>query len=1128
MNMFHSYELCAFVPLREVILWATWRRSILAAALLALTLAAGAAGALPPARLALVSTQRSAPADQVLALSEAELSTERDLELLDRSDIQRVIEEQQLSAGGFLDPRRAIAVGRLLTADLFAVVEAQAGTEEVVGVIVYDPRTGVRLCDVALAPGAIEATVAALAEGVRLALRKQRLVADKAWTVCVLGVRNADLPRTCDPWCSAIAGLLERRLVQCPTLTLLERSHLGHANRERDLTGGLAAGTLITALAQIEIELSRGDSRQEVRAVGVVSDAAGRRLHQVTARTQEGAAGPLADALADGILKALAQPLLPEPSDRGREARRFHHEAQVLLGNACYDQAVPAAEAALALVPDDPDVEGTLTGALVELARSLLEQATTTTGGRRGYAEAAGPAIVQAAQHAVRALEVGQHAFARAAAARRVEPMYPNAQRHGRLRTRLVPLARELAAARQEVPTPEVVHLFAAFRQAWIDYCDEAVRGWQAIVEAGEPNPFVPFWKELTLDQFQILASASLDSSEYTVQKIRLCNAWLQSLAEHFEEQQAFDGMDLFAHTTASCLNPSAHWTMQPTDWHRLNGFLRTVAVRHNHPAFLWGSLRGRGLVAQASGQALPAEYGAELQKLRETLKAYLSGPEYASTDRGADRSRRRELYNAFFSSAEWPWTGEADTARDAAVREMIAFMRQRNEVVQSLLAHTERLQRAGEERWPEIIAELQDVEDWLNDPQVQVLDWDKDSFSQRIDAIRRPLLERRPDLAPQKAATPWRDMRKILSMEQLGADGRLCFPRLDPQGRVTVLAVLYNRPDREAYRLLRLPAEGGTPERLNSAPRLRRTNVEGGQGPCVCADAQCFYLGSSEEGILALPLDGTPARQFNTDTGLPSNKVTALAALDGRLYVGTGGYLQDGLLLALDLEHGEVSVLASSRRKFRQSPFDDSEPFLITQMVADPEKHRLLFVPAGPPGHPDGGPRSGLWEYTPATGAFRQITTLPKVNDPVRTNPAWKALDPGHWFLFGDRGLQAFHLREDCVVWIANNAIQGRDMRLIEADNLVHRFVALGDPFVFEPDALWSYYPFGRVSLATQVFEEFQRPSAVATRQGWIARQCRWLQPLGDGRRLLYGDGGALWVLTPGTEKERQPEAIP
>jgi hypothetical protein len=1084
----------------------------------------GATALAEPVRLALVSTQRSAQADQVLALSEAQLSTETDLELLDRTSIQRLIEEQKLSAGGLLDPQRALAAGELLTADIFAVVEAQAGTEEVIGLIVYDTRTGVRLCDVTLPPGAIEKTVTALVEGVRLALRKQRLPADKAWTVCVLGVRNGDLPRAYDPWCTAMARLLERRLVQCPTLTLLERSHLGHATRERNLTGSPTADTLLASLAQIEIELSRGGSREEVRAVAAVSDAAGRRLHQVAARTQDAAAGPLAEALAAEILKALAQPLPPQPSDRSREGQRFHHEAQVLLGNACHDQAVPAAEAALALLPDDPDIEGTLTGALVELARSLLAGATTTTGGRRSYSEAAGPAIEQAAQQAIRAVELGQRAFTRAAAARRVEPMYPNARRHGRLRTALVPLARELAAARREVQTPEVAHLLAALGQAWLDYGSETVRGWQVIVAAGQPNPFPPFWNELTVDQFQILAGLSPDSKHYTEAKVRLCDAWIRSLAAHFDETQVFIAMDGFARIAATAPGGAELWAMQADDRQTTSAFFETVQGLHPHPAFLYAGLLGRGRVAGASREPLPAGYVSDLQRLRATLKAYLDAPDYTPANREGNRFRRQGLYDAYFSSLEWPWTGETDASRDAAVREMVAYLRQQHEAVQSLLAHTERLERAGEARWPEIIAELQAVEDWLKDPQVQVLDWDRNSFCQKIATIRRPLLARRPDLAPQKAGTPWQDMRQVLGIEQLGADGRLCFPRLDPQGRVVVLAVLYNRPDGQAYRLLRLPAEGGPPECLNTAPRLRRTNVEGDHRVSACVDAQRFYLGSSDEGVLALPLDGTPPRQLNTDSGLPSNAVTALAALDGRLYIGTGGYQQDGLLLAVDPEHSDVSVLASSRRKFRQSPFDDSGPFFIAQMVADSARKRLLlFVQVTPTGTSGRDPRHGLWEYVPATNAFRQLASFAQVNNPEFSNPVWGTLDRGDRFLFGVQWLQAFHLQDDRLAWIVNNFIAARDVRLNQADNLIHRHLTLSEPFVLEPDAVWSYYPLGRVSPATQVFEEFQRPGGIVSRTGWLPAQCRCLQALGDGRRYLYGDGEALWVLTPRAEAEKE-----
>src|SRR5687768_11672673 len=86
-----------------------------------------AAGA-DPARVALVSTEAADPVENVLALGQARLSADPKLVVLERNEVHRVLTEQKLALGGVVDASTAVAAGKLIATDLFAVVESAPGS----------------------------------------------------------------------------------------------------------------------------------------------------------------------------------------------------------------------------------------------------------------------------------------------------------------------------------------------------------------------------------------------------------------------------------------------------------------------------------------------------------------------------------------------------------------------------------------------------------------------------------------------------------------------------------------------------------------------------------------------------------------------------------------------------------------------------------------------------------------------------------------------------------------------------------------------------------------------------------------------------------------------------------------
>ena len=198
---------------------------------------APAAKAQPAARvrLALISGVPQKTALDAVALAEVQLSALPSLSLLERSAIDKLLEEHQLVFQGMADTALAVKAGKVLTVDLLAVLEGdpKAKGDPSLGLIVFDARTGTRLCDETLGTATGEKLASAMVAAVDAAAAKYRKRASGLKTVSIVGVRNVDMPIGHDALCQAVARVLERNLVNSANVTVLEREHLEEVRRER-------------------------------------------------------------------------------------------------------------------------------------------------------------------------------------------------------------------------------------------------------------------------------------------------------------------------------------------------------------------------------------------------------------------------------------------------------------------------------------------------------------------------------------------------------------------------------------------------------------------------------------------------------------------------------------------------------------------------------------------------------------------------------------------------------------------------------------------------------------------------------------------------------------------------------
>ncbi|HXF09753.1 MAG TPA: hypothetical protein VN625_03135, partial [Desulfuromonadaceae bacterium] len=333
-----------------------------------------------PVRLALVGDTTVKEIVTVLDLATVKLGQQKNVELVDRDSIRRILEEQKLSLTGMVDADNVVHAGKLLGVDLFAVIDAAGRTNMVaagpIGLLVFDARTGVRLADRPLTGDSVEALANAVFDGVMDAQRKH--VNAKLPTVCLVSVRNADLPRSLDSFCDSVGLLLERRLMTSPDCAVLERQRLDQINRERELPGNDRQNQLLASLVVMQMECGRGPDGKGLRATAWLANNVGKELATFTVTNLDGSADGLVNALLEKIGRKLKlKGDAPKPEDRAAEADRFRSEAEFFLSHGDYDHGIPRLESAYALAPDARRLSQ-------ELAHSLIRYAGVQTNVLRG------------------------------------------------------------------------------------------------------------------------------------------------------------------------------------------------------------------------------------------------------------------------------------------------------------------------------------------------------------------------------------------------------------------------------------------------------------------------------------------------------------------------------------------------------------------------------------------------------------------------------------------------------------------------------------------------------------------------------------------------------------------------
>ncbi len=1023
-----------------------------------------------PTRVALVGSERGAEVENVLALAQARLSADSGIELLERTEIRRLLDEQKLALFGVADATQAVTVGKLLPIDLFAVVESQPRNGVALGFVVFDVRSGARYWDAALPAGATAAadTVGA---GVRSAVEKQHQPGLR--TFGLLTVRNADLPRSQDGVCESVGLLFERGLPRSPGMAVLERRRLEHVNQERTFPGAAPLPDLLASMVTVDLEVGRGTDAG-LKATAFLAEGGVKNPRRISVQIGEVNAPQLAETLLQKLFEELAVAPAPTSSDREAEAQRFDREADHHYGHDEFAAAVRAAEAATALAPANEKYAARLSLYLVRYATWLFNptEMNSTRGGADAWADARVETLVLESLlgRATRGVEISAELLRRG-----LRDMWGHLVAFDHPMERLCDRLRGLRINATSADRQLIDSFLDLCRGRSVDFVERV--GAKAESDRGEFDHYAAVFQS----QCSSVKASCIDTAQYAETMHRLTARWLAVTKEWPPASSKWNGAESFNMLLGAIVNEGGYarwpWPVEESAYARRMEPLFALMRQHSRPSVrlygLMGQIRADLALGRVSENETQARFAKEYRPLAQSI---IIAPEPWHA-----RRTREEVYEGWRAAiADFPGRDASRFMADEFTQ-LASFLMSRNELRSKVVDSI--LEALGPAAALEMAGRISAIVDsaTLDDPGV------RNTIRSKLNTVEQKILAEHPELASTRAGVPWLQATKIFDIANLAPLTEAVRPII--AGEVVYSFGFECEDNRTALRLIRIPLResraellgrldlGRPPKSLSSWDRNRFV-------PSACVDDRAVYAATRDAGIIAFPLDGSAPR--TVDAGLPGNSVSAIACLDGKLYAGGDGYL-----VSCGLDASRCEIIASSRRKEKLSPFDDQAPFPVPLILADPERRRVVFIIG-----------KGLWQLTPADGRIAQLLDL----HAIQTDRSEPKLD-------GSSLTFSTPVRD-------NRVLLSTPFRAIEIDlgkdtaTVIHHanqgVFQMWPPHLLVNDSLWSTDYFASLSLTARKQTRF--PPFTGSTVLFRPSQCLVL--VGSGRQVLAGDERTLWLL--------------
>jgi hypothetical protein len=1089
----------------------------------------------PPAvRVALVCPDKSEGIRNVQTLAEAKLSQTPGVQLLERQAIDKVLAEQKLTVSGVVSTDQALAVGKLLSVDLFAILEPGPDKKEVTGLVIFDARTGVRLWDAAMPLGTLEETVTATEGAVRSALQK-RGAAAKLRPICLMTVRNADLPRELDVFCDSVGQLLERQFVASPTLGVLERRRLEQVNQERNLPTDSPLHTLLASVVTVDLEVGVSEDRKGLRATASLVNGQGKSLGKITAAVPKKDAADLSKALFKEMAKTLDAKVVPVVGEQAREALRFQAEAEFQLLHGETVRSLRAAESANALQPDDPFARAVLARSLLAHALYLISPASVKPEGVNPKpftvsSETLGLSLALARRATVLLGYVDSVV---------VDP---------KLLFQWDPLVWDLYNGLFNY-LPRISEIRQSLTEDEKDALDTLRANLNRSLEARIDHSKKAVADKVSFDKYTLLIFRQLHCNglhrflppSQWVELVCRLETWAE-VARKFEDDRAVFSQVLLGEAIQSYALPRA---VIQTDVARLQ---KMWTALENHPhgtVALFGRL-GKTVTLVTLGNLSEADTRLQVREFRLFVQTSLEKAGKPAI--GLPFNLYLTGTNALSSTTRLKLPGNADEQK-----ELCEFMLQRKDVFPPLILataenHYSRPKTPEKHRYAsEVLQRSLEILDGKekrfvsNAESATALRAEQDQFRNAALQLQSKIRATTPGIGPAPAA-PWEKVTTLLDVSRntkgifwvqrpVVHDGAVFAAAfrgvaLPSTAAVQLVRLIPGKTDKFEGKLLEISFKLG--ERGGAAPGTNRNSLAFGSSACI--QQGCYYLGTKQDGIFVFPLDGEKPERITTADGLPSDVVQSLVVYEDHLYAWLGEFKKESYLVAWDLKARKCEVLASSRRKEKRSDFDDAAPIIFSNLLLDPARKRVLFLAFS-----DGNytPTDGLWTLDPKSNELKHLLPL-QLFDQLLYGPNSR-VEGDQLLLTGAVGDLTFDLAKKDAKLMFDRKIA---LRLGEAKGVMRQlgelenyritkddFLNVRGPYVAVDGWVWGALPFSRRRVDSSKMELLTplrtgQPSFSASES---------LQFYRGDRELLIADSCGIWLITlPKPAEKERPEPRP
>jgi hypothetical protein len=309
----------------------------------------------------------------LIPLLETQLSDNKNIKLLERAQIDKIMQEQQLSAAGLVERNNAIKIGKLLRADAFIIItpENQTGQAgDLIRVRAAEAAHGLRLLDYfeqidALKP---DDTAERISKKIESVIGKLTLPAGAAIPVGIVDIHRVQLGDKYRILERSLPVLLSVRLGLEPKIIMLEREDLKVLQDEKLRTAGedskfwgsavLIEGNLQPKNGSLEMTLSlRKSDDKDIKTITIL--------------VEPNEPSVAIDKVAADIVQAILNAPPASQWDLAAEAEQYYQQGQMFYNHQRYEEALPLFETAHALQPQNVYYSEALFERIWEMRREI-------------------------------------------------------------------------------------------------------------------------------------------------------------------------------------------------------------------------------------------------------------------------------------------------------------------------------------------------------------------------------------------------------------------------------------------------------------------------------------------------------------------------------------------------------------------------------------------------------------------------------------------------------------------------------------------------------------------------------------------------------------------------------------